>query len=146
MIEGIPGVRVRVIGRGANRELLQLAQRYKDNISIEGFVDDLDTVFSTSCAMVVPLLFGSGVKIKTLEALCRGLPVISTDFGVEGISVTSDVNCIVENEIDRFPKSMSDLLDVKYNAYISRQARDFYANNYSEERVLQEYDRAFGRT
>lgn len=146
MIERMPDVRLRVIGRGAPGELLRLAKRYKDNISIEGFVDDLDVVFSESCAMIVPLLFGSGVKIKTLEALCRGLPVISTSFGVEGIGVTNRVNCIVENEIDRFPQAMADLLNLRYNARISRQAHDFYASNYTRERVFDEYDRAFGGT
>ncbi len=146
IIEKIPGVRLRVIGRGESKELLRLAEKYKGIVSIEGFVDDLDTVFSESCAMIVPLLFGSGVKIKTLEALARGLPVISTDFGVEGIPVASGVNCIVENDINQYPQLMRAVVDIDYNLDISRKAHDFYLKNYSEERVFQEYGLLFGES
>ena len=144
MIEQIPGVKLRVIGRGASPELIHLAHRYTDNITLDGFVDDLGTVFSEACAMVVPLLFGSGVKIKTLEALSQGLPVISTEFGIEGIPITRGMHCIVENDIDRFPKAMSDLLDVKYNLNMSRQAREFCFNEYAKERIFRQYEPAFG--
>jgi glycosyltransferase involved in cell wall biosynthesis len=101
---------------------------------VEGFVEDLDAVFRESCAMVMPLLLGSGVKIKTLEALSRGLPVISTDFGVEGIPVTNAFNCVIENDIDRYPQLMLDLTDLDYNGAISRKAREFYFKHYSRER------------
>ena len=144
VVETIPGIRLRIIGRDPSKELLELSERYKNIISLEGFVDDLDAVFSNSCAILVPLLFGSGVKIKTLEALSRGLPVISTDFGVEGISVTSTVNCIVENDIGRYHEVMSALLGLDYNSSISSQAREFYFRNYSKEHVFQEYDLIFG--
>ena len=144
IIDKIPGVRLRVIGRGESRELLRLAQKYKGIVSIEGFLDDLDTVFSESCAMIIPLLYGSGVKIKTLEALARALPVISTDFGVEGIPVTNSVNCIVENDINQYPQLMRAVVDIDYNLDISRKAHAFYLENYSEERVFQEYELLFG--
>jgi glycosyltransferase involved in cell wall biosynthesis len=144
IIDKIPGVRLRVIGRGESRELLRLAQKYKGIVSIEGFLDDLNTVFSESCAMIIPLLYGSGVKIKTLEALARALPVISTDFGVEGIPVTNSVNCIVENDINQYPQLMRAVVDIDYNLDISRKAHSFYLENYSEERVFQEYELLFG--
>ena len=41
-----------------------LAEKYKDNLKIEGYIEDINKVFSESCAMLVPLLFGSGVKLK----------------------------------------------------------------------------------
>jgi glycosyltransferase involved in cell wall biosynthesis len=146
IINEMAGIRVRVIGRGATGELLRLAEEYEQNITVEGYVDDLDTAFSQSCAMIVPLLFGSGVKIKTLEAFARGLPVISTTYGIEGIPIQSHVNCIVENDIARYPAAMSNLLDVDHNAEISRQAYKLYRQHYSKNRLLQEYDAIFGES
>jgi glycosyltransferase involved in cell wall biosynthesis len=146
IINEMAGIRVRVIGRGATGELLRLAEEYEQYISIEGYVNDLDTVFSQSCAMIVPLLFGSGVKIKTLEAFARGLPVISTTYGIEGIPIQSHVNCVVENDIARYPAAMSNLLDVDHNAEISRQAYKLYRQHYSKKRLLQEYDAIFGES
>jgi glycosyltransferase involved in cell wall biosynthesis len=146
IIDKMAAVRVRVIGRGATGELLRLAEEYEQNISIEGYVNDLDSVFSQSCAMIVPLLFGSGVKIKTLEAFARGLPVISTTYGIEGIPIQNYVNCVVENDITRYPAAMSKLLDVDYNAEISRQAYKLYRQHYSKNRLVQEYDAIFGES
>jgi glycosyltransferase involved in cell wall biosynthesis len=143
-IEKIPGVTLRVIGKGASEELVELAEKYAGAVSLEGFVENLDTVFRESCAMIVPLLFGSGVKIKTLEALSRGLPVISTSFGVEGIPVTNNVNCVVENDIAKYPQLMLAATDMSYNTAISRAAREFYFENYAQERVFEEYDLCFG--
>ena len=133
-----------MIGKGASEELVELAEKYAGAISLEGFVENLDTVFRESCAMIVPLLFGSGVKIKTLEALSRGLPVISTSFGVEGIPVTNNVNCVVENDIAKYPQLMLAATDISYNTAISRVAREFYFENYAQDRVFEEYDLCFG--
>jgi glycosyltransferase involved in cell wall biosynthesis len=143
VIDKMPDVKFRIIGRGKSAELVRLTHRYAGVVSLEGFVVDLDAVFRESCAMVVPLLFGSGVKIKTLEALSRGLPVISTDFGVEGIPVTDAVNCIVENNLARYPSLMSAATDANYNTAISKAARGFYFRNYSEEQVFKEYGLLF---
>jgi|SRR5215203_474252 len=146
IMDKIPGVRVRVIGRGATDELLRLAAEYEQNVSVEGYVDDLESIFSEACAMIVPLLFGSGVKIKTLEAFARALPVISTTYGTEGIPVEDQINCVVEDDITRYPAAMTELLDIDVNAEFSRQAYKLYRENYSRDRLLQEYDAIFGES
>ena len=143
-IEKIPGIELRIIGRGADDELLRLVEQYKGSVTVEGFVEDLEAVFYNSCAMIIPLLFGSGVKIKTLEALSRGVPILSTSYGVEGISVTSGVNCLVEDDVSRYPRLMSNFTDVGYNQSISRGARNLYRDVYSKKRILYEYDALFG--
>ena len=146
IIEKMPGAKLRIVGKDGSNELNRLAEKYKGSVVVEGFVEDLDAVFRESCAMIVPLLFGSGVKIKTLEAFSRGLPVISTDFGLEGIPVTNGVHCMLENDISRYPQLMLDLTDPYYNCAISRKAREFYSNNYSTERLFEEYEVLFGET
>jgi glycosyltransferase involved in cell wall biosynthesis len=146
ILKKMPGARLRIIGRDGSSELNKLAEKYRGSVVVEGFVEDLDAVFRESCAMVIPLLFGSGVKIKTLEALSRGLPVISTDFGVEGIPITNAVNCVIENDIDRYPQLMLELTDLDYNRAISLKAREFYFKHYSRERLFEEYEILFEET
>ena len=142
-LKEIPGFKLRVIGKGADEELLRLVEQYKGSLIVEGFVDDLEEVFDASCAMIIPLLFGSGVKIKTLEALSRGLPILSTSYGVEGIPVTNEIDCLVEDDIGRYPQLMSTLTDADYNQNISRGARRLYRGSYSKEQVLREYKLLF---
>jgi glycosyltransferase involved in cell wall biosynthesis len=58
------------------------------NIIIKGFVTDkdLDNLYKSVKMAVIPLRFGAGLKGKTVEAMVNGLPVVSTSFGLEGIS------------------------------------------------------------
>ena len=143
ILEEMPDFRLRIVGKGADNDLLRLAEKYGRSVTVEGFVENLEEVFDTSCAMVAPLLFGSGVKIKTLEALSRGLPILSTSYGVEGVRVTNGVNCLVEENVERYPQLMAALTDVDYNQSISRGARNLYSNSYATEQVVQEYDLLF---
>lgn len=143
ILKKIPDVKIRVIGRGASQQLLALVNRYKRNISLEGYVQDLTEVFQHSCAMVIPLLFGSGVKLKTLEAFAKGLPVIATDFGVEGIDITSGIHCIVENNLKEYPDKMASLINTEANQQISQNAYEFYLANYSENVVINQYHQIF---
>jgi glycosyltransferase involved in cell wall biosynthesis len=103
-------------------------------------------VFARCSAMIVPLLFGSGVKVKTLEALACGLPVISTHFGAEGIisGPAEPAGIIVENDPRRFPRHMRALLDPQTNAGLRRQAREFFSAKFSADAGARRYDALFG--
>lgn len=55
------------------------------NIKITGFVDNVGEYFNKSTCMVVPLLMGGGIKIKVLEGMSAGIPIITNSIGIEGI-------------------------------------------------------------
>lgn len=55
-------------------------------VTVTGYVDDLDEMYRKAAVAVVPLHSGAGVKFKTIEALLRGLPVVATTVGAEGIA------------------------------------------------------------
>jgi glycosyltransferase involved in cell wall biosynthesis len=139
----IPSVKLRIIGRGARSELRELIQRYAQYISLDGYIDDIEDVMLTSCAMIVPLLFGSGVKLKTLEAFSLGLPVICTDYGIEGIPAKNGIHCIIENDLSRFPGWMASLCDIKNNYIISKSCQELFTLHYSRSAVSQQYDEIF---
>ncbi|ENQ3078306.1 glycosyltransferase family 4 protein [Bacillus cereus] len=144
LIKDIPKIQLTIIGKNPSEELKKLVTRYKENVELLGYVEDLSKLFNESCAMIIPLLFGSGVKLKTLEALSFGLPVISTEFGVEGIDVHKDM-CIVENDVEKFPQHMINLIDFRNNEKLSLKSYEFYWNNYSKEEVYKRYDSIFSR-
>jgi glycosyltransferase involved in cell wall biosynthesis len=54
-------------------------------VSATGFVADLDALFRSCSVFAAPLTEGGGIKIKILEALARGIPVVTTPIGAEGI-------------------------------------------------------------
>lgn len=55
-------------------------------VVVHGFVEDLDPLVASSALLVVPLRIGGGTRVKILEAWSRGLPVVSTTVGAEGLA------------------------------------------------------------
>jgi glycosyltransferase involved in cell wall biosynthesis len=54
-------------------------------IEVTGFVDDLGAVLDAARVAIAPARFGAGLKIKSVEAMARGLPVVTTPLGAEGL-------------------------------------------------------------
>lgn len=77
-------VRLLIIGSNPNEKLLQYAQY--DRVDILGYVEDVGSFLQHGLCLVAPLLIGAGVKIKVLEAMSAGIPVLTNDIGIEGIN------------------------------------------------------------
>ena len=91
----IPEVKWQVVGRDMSPTVVALSSR---NIDIIGWVDDVRPVMSNSGALVVPLRSGGGTRLKILEAMAAGLPVISTSIGAEGLEVTDGTDILLADE------------------------------------------------
>lgn len=141
-----PDVRLRVIGRDPSAALLALVEQHAPNVVLEGFVADLDAVFARASASLAPLRFGSGVKIKMLDAVARGVPVLATGVAVEGIPVAPDAadGCAVSDDLAAWPDLVDELLDPAVNAQRSKAALAFYERTYAPDVVRAQYDRIFG--
>jgi len=71
-----------ICGGNPNKKLLKYAS---ENIIITGYVDSVEEYFRNSMCLVAPLLLGAGIKIKILEGLSSGIPVLTNEIGIEGI-------------------------------------------------------------
>jgi glycosyltransferase involved in cell wall biosynthesis len=78
------GTTVRVAGARASAAQ-EAALRAFPFVDFRGFVDDVTTALDGASVAVVPVWAGAGVKLKTLTFLAHGVPVISTEAGMEGI-------------------------------------------------------------
>ncbi len=79
-----PDARLRIVGVGASSTLRTLAAG-SDEVTLAGYVADLEPEYAAAWAVVVPLLQGAGVKFKTIEALLHGVPTVTTSVGAEGV-------------------------------------------------------------
>ncbi len=77
-------VRLVLAGRGSEAFLGSLPER-DGRVSASGFVEDLTPLYRDCALFVAPLNEGGGIKIKILEAMARGIPVVTTPIGAEGI-------------------------------------------------------------
>jgi len=138
----LPEARVRIIGRGAPQDLLDLAARFPQ-VSVEGYVEDLDAELANAAALLAPMRFGSGIKIKIVEALARGLPVITTRVGAHGIGLGAAHGLVVEDRIEAYPGALAALCEPTRNAGLSEAARAHFEATFSRQAVTAAYDRAF---
>ena len=75
-------LRLIIIGNKPPQQLLAYSS---NRIIITGFVEDISPYFKHSLCLVAPLILGAGIKIKIIEAMSAGIPVLTNAIGIEGI-------------------------------------------------------------
>ena len=84
-----------------------------DNFLALGRVEDmtLDVLYQAATIVLIPLAQGTGMSVKTVEALARGVAVISTRVGMRGYPVVDGEHCLIEDDLERFPDRIAGLLE-----------------------------------
>jgi len=80
-------------------------------IELRGFVEDVREPLSRYAVFVCPILSGSGVRVKLLEAFAAGIPVVSTTLGAEGLSSTDGELCALADDPAAFAAKILALFD-----------------------------------
>lgn len=88
VLRQVPDALLRIVGSGASDSLTAAAEAHA-SVTLVGFVEDLEDEYAIAAAVAVPLHRGAGVKFKTIEALVRTVPVVTTPVGAEGIGDSS---------------------------------------------------------
>jgi glycosyltransferase involved in cell wall biosynthesis len=101
------------------------------NVVFKGEVADAYEFMNSKSIMVVPLFSGSGMRIKIIEGMALGKPIVTTPVGTEGISTTSGENIVVINDAEGFVQSISDLIENReYFDKISKNAIEYIHENF----------------
>ncbi|NNK33115.1 MAG: glycosyltransferase, partial [Xanthomonadales bacterium] len=110
LLERHPDLVFEIVGKGADQRL-QSAVAAHAGIRLRGFVEDLQEIYRESRVSVAPLLFGSGMKVKVLDAMARGMPTVTTSVGAEGIAAESGRHLMVADDARIMADQVLDLLD-----------------------------------
>lgn len=82
-----------------------------DNIELRGFVEDVREPLGRYAVFVCPILSGSGMRVKLLEAFAAGIPVVSTPLGAEGLAGKDGEICALANDPAEFARKILELFD-----------------------------------
>ncbi len=95
-----PDAELCIAGPGETPELSELASRH--GIRLLGTVPDVRPVVASAAAVIVPLRSGGGTRLKILESLALGRPVITTAVGMEGLDLAPGRDLLVADGVDGF--------------------------------------------
>ncbi len=134
-----PDAVLRFVGGGVTDELRQqvLGLPPTSGVELAGFVPDLEAEYAAAAVALVPVLQGAGVKFKTVEALCHGVPVVTTTVGAEGIE-GEDLYAGLTDDPERLAAALVGVLDDPSAAQPrADQAQAWAIETYGRERFAE---------
>ena len=139
----VPQVRLYLAGRNMPKHIVETEA---EGVSVVGEVPDAMYFIGSKQINIVPLLSGSGIRVKIIEAMSAGKVVISTTVGAEGINYTDGENILIADTPEQFAQQVRRCVeDPDLCRTIGDNAYRFIADNYDKEvltkQLLAFYDR-----
>jgi polysaccharide biosynthesis protein PslH len=130
----IPALKYYIAGRHMPE---WLKEKQYPNVMIVGEVPDSQEFMKSRTIMIVPLLSGSGIRVKIIEGMATGKPILSTTVGAEGINCTHGKDIFIADN----PSDFTNIL-VKLTASqdlcktVGENARNLIENEYDQNKLI----------
>jgi glycosyltransferase involved in cell wall biosynthesis len=125
---------ISVVAAGSNPPAELAGRAEAAGIRMVGQVPDARAFMAASGVMAVPLLSGSGVRVKIAEAMAIGVPVVSTTIGAEGLGLESGRELVIADGADAFARALVDVEgDAALRARLALASRAFVARELDRE-------------
>jgi glycosyltransferase involved in cell wall biosynthesis len=132
----IPDAQLDIVGSRPPARIRRLMTA-DNGINVTGYVADLEPLLRQSAVLIVPVHAGSGMRVKILEAFARGIPVVSTRIGVEGIDARPGEHLLVADEPREFAEATIRILqDRRLATRLARAGRQLVESRYDWRTAL----------
>ncbi len=129
----IPNAKLHLAGSNMPKEFTSNELK---GIEVSGFVENVNEFMTTKGIMLVPLKSGSGVRIKILEGMNLGIPIITTKIGAEGLNAIHEKELIIsENEPEFIEFAVSLFNSEEKRSTLGGNAKNFITKNHQIENV-----------
>lgn len=137
-----PTASIAFVGRNPRKELLDLHNR--KGIVVTGKVTDVFAYYSEAAIAIVPLRSGSGTRLKILEAMAAGVPVVSTSIGCEGLTLCDGEHLLISDTPRGFADCIARLLeDDPFREEMIRKARALVENEYDWGLIAKKHEKVY---
>jgi glycosyltransferase involved in cell wall biosynthesis len=141
--QAIPAARIRMVGRRPDR--LRVLEGIP-GLDIVGPVDSVATELAGADAVLVPIRFGGGTRLKVIEAFAYGVPVVSTRLGAEGIDALDGEHLLLADSPDEITAAVLRLrCEPALNGQLSVAGRALYERSYRPREVQERIDGMLGQ-
>ncbi|MCL2290518.1 MAG: glycosyltransferase family 4 protein [Bacteroidetes bacterium] len=111
-----------------------------NNVQIFDFVESAQQFINEHDIMIVPLLSGSGMRIKIMEGLALGKPIITTTIGAEGIEITDKENIFIANTTEAMVQTIDFCVNhIEKCEEIGKNARKLIESKYAQEIITKDF-------
>lgn len=107
-------------------------------VVLHGKVPEIIEVYHNADISINPIRFGSGLKIKNVEAMAYGIPLITTDIGIQGMDGISANELIVANDPKEFKDALVKLLDTDERRKLSGNSKRYAKEIFSQSSCFRE--------
>ncbi len=146
VLRAVPSARLVIAGAHPRPGLERMVAR-ADRAVLTGYLESLEPSYAEASVFIAPLFTGAGVKFKTIDAMVRGVPVVATPVGAEGIG-DADLFAGLTDDADEFAASVVGALAANGSAR-TRRAQQWAESRYGVtafERRLRGLYAGFPRT
>jgi glycosyltransferase involved in cell wall biosynthesis len=117
---------------------------HPQNVEFAGYITDVRRVIVDADICIAPIRSGSGTRLKILEYMAMGKPVIATSKGAEGIEYTDGLNIIIEDRIEKYPEIIRQLFDdEKKRSALGRESVKLIREKYDWERYRKPLEKIY---
>ena len=125
----VPNITLTIAGFAPPPDLIALAERH--GFALHANVASLEPFYEQCDAVIAPIFFGSGTRIKILEAMAYGRPIVSTSMGAEGLGLESGRHILVGDTMGEFAAGIVSLArDPALATRLAENARNYQQANY----------------
>jgi len=136
-----PGSTFLIIGSDPQKELLAL-DRSDPNFIVTGYVDDVRDYLEKADLYICPITDGGGTKLKVLDALASGIPLIADPIACEGINVENNKSVLFASSITEYSKCVKHLINNPNKVrLLSGSGRELAENTYSFETIVNNFSK-----
>jgi len=137
--EQIPDAEFWIIGSYPTSEIQQL--NLISGVHVTGTVNEIRNYYLKGKVFVAPYRFGAGTKLKVLEAMAMGLPIVATEVGCQGIDVINGQHLLIANTETEFSERVIELLQNPQLAQkLSAAGRTLVAQKYDWKKIVDDLE------
>ena len=115
-----------------------------ENVDILPFVPDLDEIYENVKVVICPMFQGTGMKVKVVEAMSRGLPVVCNERGVDGLPDKTMCGCLVTQDAAEFADYINQLTEDKtFYSQKSLKIMEYYRQVFDRKKYVKLLEKIF---